>query len=71
MIRPRGWHLIEKNVLVNGESISASIFDFAIYFYHNANNLIDSGTGPYFYLPKLENHLETRLWNNVFNMSHD
>ena len=71
MIRPRGWHLIEKNVLVNGEPISASIFDFAIYFYHNANNLIDSGTGPYFYLPKLENHLEARLWNNVFNMAQD
>ena len=71
MVRPRGWHLIEKHVLVNGESISASIFDFAIYFYHNANNLISSGTGPYYYLPKLENHLEARLWNNIFNMAQD
>ncbi len=71
MVRPRGWHLIEKHVLVNGESISASIFDFAIYFYHNANNLISSGTGPYYYLPKLESHLEARLWNNIFNMAQD
>ncbi len=71
MVRPRGWHLIEKHVLVNGEPISASIFDFAIYFYHNANSLIASGTGPYFYLPKLESHLEARLWNNVFNMAQD
>ena len=71
MIRPRGWHLIEKHVLVHGEPISASIFDFALYFYHNANNLIASGTGPYFYLPKLESHLEARLWNNIFNMAQD
>ena len=71
MIRPRGWHLIEKNILVNGEPISASIFDFSIYFYHNAKSLIASGTGPYYYLPKLENHLEAKLWNNVFNMAQD
>ena len=71
MVRPRGWHLIEKHILVHGQPISASIFDFAIYFHHNANTLIASGTGPYFYLPKLENHLEARLWNNVFNMAQD
>ena len=71
MVRPRGWHLIEKHVMVNGEPISASIFDFSLYFYHNVNNLIASETGPYFYLPKLENHMEARLWNNVFNMAQD
>ena len=66
MVRPRGWHLDEKNVLLEGEPISASIFDFGLYFFHNAKRLIKSGTGPYFYLPKLENHLEARLWNDVF-----
>jgi len=71
MVRPRGWHLIEKHVMVNGEPISASIFDFALYFFHNVSNLTDSGTGPYFYLPKLESHLEAKLWNNVFNMAQD
>jgi len=71
MVRPRGWHLYEKNILIHGEPISASIFDFALYFYHNAKTLIASGTGPYFYLPKLESHLEARLWNNVFNMAQD
>ncbi len=71
MVRPRGWHLNEKNITVNGEPISASIFDFALYFYHNINSLIDSGTGPYFYLPKLESHLEARLWNDVFNTAQD
>ena len=58
MVRPRGWHLVEKHVEVNGQPISASIFDFAIYFFHNVDQLIASGTGPYFYLPKLESHLE-------------
>ena len=57
MVRPRGWHLNEKNVTVNGEVISASIFDFALYFFHNVNALIASGSGPYFYLPKLESYL--------------
>jgi len=71
MVRPRGWHLNEKNVTVNGEVISASIFDFALYFFHNVNALIASGTGPYFYLPKLESHLEARLWNDVFNLAQD
>jgi len=66
MVRPRGWHLTEKHVLVDGEPVSASIFDFALYFHHNAAELLARGTGPYFYLPKLESHLEARLWNDVF-----
>jgi malate synthase len=66
MVRPRGWHLIEKHVLVDGQPVSASLFDFALYLFHNARELLDRGTGPYFYLPKLESHLEARLWNDVF-----
>ena len=65
-IRPRGWHLVESHVLVDGEPISASIFDFGIWFYHNARELLDRGSGPYLYLPKLENHLEAALWNRIF-----
>jgi len=65
-VRPRGWHLKEKHVLVNDMPISASLFDFGLYFYHNAKRLIEKGSGPYFYLPKLESHLEARLWNDVF-----
>ncbi|MDQ7029029.1 MAG: malate synthase A [Ardenticatenia bacterium] len=66
LVRPRGWHLTEKHVLVDGQPISASLFDFGLYFFHNARELLDRGTGPYFYLPKLESHLEARLWNDVF-----
>ncbi|MGA2114156.1 MAG: malate synthase A [Bryobacteraceae bacterium] len=66
MVRPRGWHLEEKHVLIDGEPISASLLDFGLFFFHNASALIAKGTGPYFYLPKLENHLEARLWNDVF-----
>ena len=66
MVRPRGWHLEEKNFLFNDKPVSASIFDFALYFYHNAKQLSENGTGPYFYLPKLESHLEARLWNDIF-----
>jgi len=66
MVRPRGWHLNEKNILFEDEPISASIFDFGLYFFHNAQKLIENGTGPYFYLPKLESHLEARLWNDIF-----
>jgi malate synthase len=66
MVRPRGWHLVEKHVLVDGEPISASLFDFSLYFFHNAHKLLAKGSGPYFYLPKLENHLEARLWNEAF-----
>jgi malate synthase len=71
LVRPRGWHLPEKHVLVDGEPISASLFDFGLYFYHNAQELPARGSGPYFYLPKLESHLEARLWNSVFNAAQD
>jgi malate synthase len=66
LVRPRGWHLPEKHLLVDGEPVSASLFDFGLYFFHNATEAIGRGTGPYFYLPKLESHLEARLWNDVF-----
>jgi len=66
IVRPRGWHLLEKHVLVDGQPISASIFDFGLFFFHNAHALIQKGTGPYFYLPKIESHREARLWNDVF-----
>jgi malate synthase len=66
MVRPRGWHLDERHLLVDGEPVSASLFDFGLYFYHNAEELLARGSGPYFYLPKLESHLEARLWNHVF-----
>lgn len=71
VVRPRGWHLTEKHVLVDGQPISASIFDFGLYFFHNAAELLARGSGPYFYLPKLENHREARLWNSVFNTAQD
>lgn len=71
MVRPRGWHLEEKNVRINGQLISASIFDFGLYFYHNALMLVQNGTGPYFYLPKLESHLEAKLWDDIFVMAQD
>jgi malate synthase len=66
LVRPRGWHLVEKHVLIDGKPISGGIFDFGLYFFHNAKKLIENGTGPYFYLPKLENHREARLWNDIF-----
>lgn len=66
MVRPRGWHLDEKHFLIDGEYVSASLFDFGLFFFHNAQKLIYKGSGPYFYLPKIENHLEARLWNDVF-----
>jgi malate synthase len=65
-VRPRGWHLTERHLLVDGEPVSASLFDFGLAFFHNARELLDRGSGPYFYLPKLEGHLEARLWNKVF-----
>ena len=71
LVRPRGWHLDEKHVLVDGQPLSGSLFDFGLYFFHNAQRLLDKGTGPYFYLPKLESHLEARLWNEVFNLAQD
>lgn len=66
IVRPRGWHLTEKHVLVDGQPISASIFDFGLFFFHNVNALLENGSGPYFYLPKMESHLEARLWNEIF-----
>ncbi len=66
MVRPRGWHLVERHALVDDEPVSASLFDFGLYLFHNHRELAGRGTGPYFYLPKLESHLEARLWNDVF-----
>ena len=66
IVRPRGWHLYEKNILIDGVMASASLFDFALFFYHNAKALLARGSAPYFYLPKLEHYLEARLWNDVF-----
>ncbi|MDY7095918.1 MAG: malate synthase A [Acidobacteriota bacterium] len=66
MVRPRGWHLEEKHVTLGGVPVSASLLDFGLYFFHNAAELLERGSGPYFYLPKLESHLEARLWNDVF-----
>lgn len=64
--RPRGWHLVEEHLHIDGKPISGALFDFGLYFFHNAKTLIEKGTGPYFYLPKLETHQEARLWNEVF-----
>ena len=66
MVRPRGWHLMEEHVTVGGEPMSGSLFDFGMYVFHNAKAAIAAGSGPYFYLPKLESQLEARLWNDVF-----
>jgi malate synthase len=71
MVRPRGWHLPEKHALVAGKPMSGSLFDFGLYFFHNATELVKRGSGPYFYLPKMESHLEARLWNDVFNFAQD
>ncbi|EAW08767.1 malate synthase [Aspergillus clavatus NRRL 1] len=69
--RARGWHLDEKHFTVDGEPISGSLFDFGLYFFHNAKELVARGHGPYFYLPKMESHLEARLWNDAFNLAQD
>jgi malate synthase len=71
VVRPRGWHLDEPHIVVDGEPMSGGLFDFGLHLYHNARETIARGTGPYFYLPKLEGHLEARLWNDVFNFSQD
>lgn len=71
IVRARGWHLEEEHFLVDGEPISGGIFDFGLFFFHNAKELIARGRGPYFYLPKMESHLEARLWNDIFNLSQD
>jgi malate synthase len=71
LVRPRGWHLPENHVLVDGQPISGSLFDFGLYIFHNGRRLLEKGSGPYFYLPKLESHLEARLWNDVFLSAQD
>lgn len=71
LVRPRGWHLPEKHILVDGERASGSLVDFGLYFFHNAKETLERGSGPYFYLPKMESHREARLWNDVFNWSQD
>jgi malate synthase len=71
LVRPRGWHLNESHVELGGKPVSGGLFDFGLYFFHNARRLLERGSGPYFYLPKLESHLEARLWNDVFNFAQD
>ncbi len=71
VVRPRGWHLDEKHLLVDGQRVSGSLFDFALYFFHCARRQLEKGSGPYFYLPKIESHLEARLWNDAFNIAQD
>ncbi len=71
MVRPRGWHLDEKHMTVDGEPVAGGLFDFGLYFFHNSKNLLAKGSGPYFYLPKTESHLEARLWNEVFKLAQD
>ncbi len=71
LVRPRGWHLDEAHVEVDGKPVSGSLFDFGLYFFHNARRLLQKGSGPYFYLAKLESHLEARMWNDVFNLAQD
>jgi malate synthase len=71
VVRPRGWHLHERHVEVDGEPVSASLFDFGLAVFHNAREQLDRGTGPYFYLPKLESHLEARLWNDAFSLAEE
>lgn len=71
VVRPRGWHLPEKHMLIDGAPVAGGIVDFGLYFFHNARRLIAQGKGPYFYLPKIENHLEARLWNDIFVLAQD
>ncbi len=71
VVRPRGWHMQERHLVIDGEPASASLVDFGLYFFHNAAELLARGSGPYFYLPKMEGHLEARLWNDVFNAAQD
>jgi malate synthase len=71
LVRPRGWHLDERHFRVDGVAVPAGLFDFGLFFFHNAEALVERGTGPYFYLPKMESHLEARLWNDVFLRAQD
>src|SRR5438034_1714695 len=70
-VRPRGWHLVEKHLLVDGEPVAGAFFDFGLFFFHNAKELIARGSGSYFYLPKMESHLEARIWNDAFKLAQD
>jgi malate synthase len=71
VVRPRGWHLVEKHATLDGQPVSASLFDFGLYVFHSGRALLDSGSGPYFYLPKLESHLEARLWHDAFSLAEE
>ena len=71
IVRPRGWHLPEKHFLINDKMTSGSLFDFGVYFFNNYKILLDQGTAPYFYLPKIENHHEARLWSEVFKFTEE
>ena len=71
VVRPRGWHLVERHLLIDGVPISGAVFDFGLYAFHNARRLLERGSGPYFYLPKMESHREARLWNDIFNWTED
>jgi malate synthase len=71
LVRPRGWHLEDKHLQINGENVSASLMDFGLYFFHNAKERLERGSAPYYYLPKMESHLEARLWNDVFRWAQD
>src|SRR5207248_11806644 len=71
LVRPRGWHLPEKHLEADGKPIAGAFADFGLYFFHNARETLDRGTGPYFYLPKMESHLEARLWNDVFVLAQE
>lgn len=71
VVRPRGWHMEEKHLLIDGEPMSGSLFDFGLYLFHSGRRQLDKGKGPYFYLPKMEGHLEARLWNDAFNLAQD
>jgi len=70
-VRPRGWHMVEKHALVDGKPMSGALFDFGLYFFHNVKTLMERGSAPYFYLPKMESYLEARLWNDIFNFAQD
>ena len=71
LVRPRGWHLPERHLLVDSEPVAGAFFDFGLYMFHSARRLLRAGSGPYFYLPKMESHLEARLWNDVFGFAQD
>ena len=71
LVRPRGWHLVERHVLVDGDPVAGGLFDFGLYIHHNAHALLERGSGPFFYLPKMESHLEARMWNDAFSTAED